>query len=161
VAQRHLNDHAGPDLGHAKAAYEDGFGYAAGVGDLFMAQMNRYGVVEAATAMRAPESSRLGAEALAEFRETRNWLGIWALLNVLAEWMAFVHDAEGAATIYGHLEANHHTPWDTPVVRQRRNAGLVAVGAEPAFEQWMAQGAEMDRDAIVAYSIARLTDLAS
>ena len=124
-----------------------------------MAQMNLYGVVEATTAMRV-ESSRLGVESLTEFRERRNWLGIWALLNVLAEWLAFVGDAEGAATIYGHLEAHHHLPWDTPVVRQRRSVGLAAVRGEAEVEQWMARGAGMDRDDVVAYAIDRLAERA-
>ena len=124
-----------------------------------MAQMNLYGVVEATTAMRV-ESSRLGVETLTEFRERRNWLGIRALLNVLAEWLAFVGDADGAATIYGHLEARHHLPWDTPVVRQRHRAGLAAVRVEAEVEQRMAQGAGMDRDDVVTYAIDRLGERA-
>ena len=159
VGQQHLNDAGNPDASAARAAYAEGLALAQRVGDLFMAQMNLYGVVEATTAMRV-ESSRLGVETLTEFRERRNWLGIWALLNVLAEWLAFVGDAEGAATIYGHLEAHHHLPWDTPVVRQRRSAGLAAVRGEAEVEQWMAQGVGMDRDDVVAYAIDRLAERA-
>jgi hypothetical protein len=74
----------------------------------------------------------------------------------LAEWLAFVGDREAAATIYGHLEAHHHPPWDTPAVRQRRSTGLGAVRTESNVALWMLRGAGMDRDGVVEYAIARL-----
>ena len=76
----------------------------------------------------------------------------------MAEWLAFVGDREAAATIYGHLEAHHHPPWDAPAVRQRRSTGLATVRTDPHVAQWMAHGAGMDRDGIVEYAIARLAE---
>ena len=154
--QQHLNDTGAMDPRAARDDYSHGVALAQGVGDVFMEQMNQYGVVEATTALRAQESSRVGVDALTAFRATRNWLGIWALLNDLAEWLAFVGDREAAATIYGHLEAHHHPPWDAPAVRQRRSTGLATVRTDSHVAQWMAHGAGMDRDGIVEYTIARL-----
>ena len=96
-------------------------------------------------------------DALTRFYDTRNWAGIWALLNVLAEWLVSEENAEAAGVIYGHLEAHQHRPWDNQVVRQRRLNGLAAMGQYSHSEQWMARGAGLDRDALVTYVIAQLT----
>ena len=107
--------------------FREGLALATSVDDVFMEQLNLYGVVDAATALRAPEAARVGLDTLARFYDTRNWAGIWALLNVLAEWLVSEENAEAAGVIYGHLEAHQHHPWDNQVVRRgRKSRGLDA-----------------------------------
>ena len=156
--QEHLNGREDPDPRTAWHYFRQGLALATSVDDVFMEQLNLYGVVDAATALRAPEAARVGLDALTRFYDTRNWTGIWALLNVLAEWLVSEGKAEAAGVIYGHLEAHQHRPWDNQVVRQRRLNGLAAMGQYSHSERWLARGAGLGRDALVTYVIAQLTD---
>ena len=155
--QEHLNGREDPDPRTAWHHFRHGLALATSVDDVFMEQLNLYGVVDAATALRAPEASRVGLDALTRFYGTRNWTGIWALLNVLAEWLVSEEKAEAAGVIYGHLEAHQHRPWDNQVVRQRRLNGLAAMSEYSYSRRWMARGAGLGRDALVTYVIAQLT----
>jgi predicted ATPase/DNA-binding SARP family transcriptional activator len=147
------------DARTARDDYAEGFALAQSVGDVFMEQMNFYGVVDATTVLRAADSARVGHDALTHFYESRNWIGIFGLLDSLSEWLAFEGHAEVASIIYGHLEAHHHSAWDSPLVRQRRVIGLDAVRTHDDAERWMARGSVMDRDRVVTFTIARLAEL--
>jgi hypothetical protein len=158
---RGLEQMTGADRSDANRAigfFEEGLGLAQDAGDMFIEFLNLTGAVFAATSIRSAEAPSMSAEVLNRYHDARNWLGIWGVLNLIAGWWAATGRLEAAGVLYGHLEAHHHQPWDAGPHRQLREHGLRQITRAPGGQQWMSRGADLDRDEIVAYTVALLTE---
>jgi hypothetical protein len=80
---------------------------------------------------------------------------LWLVIETVAGSFASAGRLDEAAVLYGHLEA-HCPPWALPAVRRARHRGLDRVRQLADFEMLMAQGADLDRDELVAYTLERL-----
>jgi predicted ATPase len=100
----------------------------------------------------SPDTAASFAQQLSALYERRDWGVIWWTLEAVASHWAQSGQVEGAAVLYGNLEADG---------RDSRGAfdsepQLEAARAHPLAESLMAQGAAMSRDEVVEYCLARL-----
>jgi predicted ATPase/class 3 adenylate cyclase len=143
------------DPGRAYAAAAEGVELARTGGDSNSECLNRAALAMAAVAHRRPDAGEICRHALTRNYDVRNWLGLWLLIETTASYLAASASLHEAAVLYGHLEA-HHAPWGLPAVYRARQRGLDRVRQLDDFEVLMAQGADMDRDELVIYTIDRL-----
>jgi predicted ATPase/class 3 adenylate cyclase len=106
----------------------------------------------AAAALHSPDAPEICLDAITRLYDIRGWAMLWLLIETVTGSFAASGRLQEGAVLYGHLEA-HHPPWDLPAVRQARQRGLNRVRQLPGFELLMAQGADMDRDELVAYTL--------
>jgi predicted ATPase len=148
------------DPGRAFTAAHEGVELARTGGDSNSECLNLAALAMAAVAHRRPDAGEICRHALTRNYDIRNWLGLWLLIETIASYFAASASLHEAAVLYGHLE-NHHAPWGLPAVHRARQRGLDRVRQLADFEVLMAQGAEMDRDELVAYTLERLKVLAA
>jgi hypothetical protein len=144
--------HAGHDL---VTSAIDGLELSRAAGDVHDEGKNLVFVVTVATRFRHQDAGEMCRDALVRLYDTRYWSQVWAALEPIARWMIATGDVERAAVLYGHLEA-HHPPWDRPITRRARQAGLRAVHELPNAGELMSRGASMDRDELIAFVIDEL-----
>jgi hypothetical protein len=143
------------DPERAFAAAREGVGLARTVRDRF-AECNSLSVLAmAAVALRHPDAGEICRDAIGRLYDLRYWQVLWLVIETVAGFFAGTGHLQEAALLYGHLEA-HRPPWGLPAVRRARQRGLDRVRQLPEFESRMAQGADMDRDELVAYALERL-----
>jgi hypothetical protein len=87
--------------------------------------------------------------------ELRDWLMLWPLVEHAAGYFAGAGMVQDATVIYGHLDA-HRAPWGGQVARRARQRGLERVQQLAEHDLLMSEGAEMDRDQLVIYTLDRL-----
>ena len=109
----------------------------------------------AAVALRRPDAGEICRDAITRIYDVRMWHVVWLLIETVAGFFAAVGRVQEAAVLYGHLEA-HHPPFGIPAVRRARQRGLDRVRQLAEYDILMAQGADMDRDELVAYTLDRL-----
>jgi hypothetical protein len=143
------------DPERAFAAAREGVVLARTARDPF-AECNSLSVLAmAAVALRQPDAGEICRDALTRLYDLRYWQVLWLVTETLAGSLAAAGHLHEAAVLYGHLEA-HRPPWGLPAVRRARQRGLDRVRQLPDFELLMAQGADMDREELVAYTLERL-----
>jgi predicted ATPase/class 3 adenylate cyclase len=145
------------DPKRAFAAAREGIELARSVRDLWAESFNLTALSFAAVALRRPDISEICRDALGRLYDRRFWQAVWLVIETVAGWFAAVDRLDEAALIYGHLDA-HHPPWGLPAVQRARQRGLDRIRQLADFEVLMAQGADMDRDELVAYTLERLAD---
>ncbi len=89
--------------------------------------------------------------------EIRDWLMLWPLVEHAAGYFAGAGMVQDAAVVYGHLDA-HHAPWGGQAARRARQHGLDRVRQLTEYDLLMAEGADMDRDQLVIYTLDRLAE---
>ena len=136
----------------ALAFYMHGLELARNVGDIHEEGKNALGVVWATTVLRTVEAAAIGHEALLRLVDNRHWSLIWIATEIVASHLFFESNIEAAALIYGHLEA-HHPAWGGEHGRVR---ALQRLRKQPGAEQWLARGASMTDDEVVALVLDRL-----
>jgi predicted ATPase len=141
----------------AFAAAHDGLVLARKVRDLFSESNNLSALSFAAVALRHPDAEGICRDALVRLYDIRHWQVTWLVIETTAGWFAAAGRLDEAAVLYGHLDA-YHPPWGLPPVRRARQRGLDRVRQLPEYDLLMAQGADMDRDELVAYTLERLED---
>jgi hypothetical protein len=143
------------DPERAFAAAREGVALARTVRDRF-AECNSFSMLAmAAVALRHPDAGQICRDAIGRLYDLRYWQVLWLVIETVAGFFAGTGHLQEAALLYGHLEA-HRPPWGLPAVRRARQRGLDRVRQLPEFESRMAQGADMDRDELVAYALERL-----
>jgi tetratricopeptide (TPR) repeat protein len=88
--------------------------------------------------------------------DTRMWYSIWAAVEPIANNLARTGHTQAAATIVGHLTTQENT-WDGLIFGSRQHT-LDLVGLDEHADEWMANGAAMTRDEIVAYTLDQLPE---
>jgi predicted ATPase/class 3 adenylate cyclase len=106
----------------------------------------------AVAALHSSDAAEICYDAITRLYDIRGWAMLWLVIETVAGSFAASDRLQEAAVLYGHLEA-HHPPWDLPAVRRARQRGLDRVRQLQEFESLMAQGSDMDRDELVAYSL--------
>ena len=84
--------------------------------------------------------------------DTRSWFAIWPALDVIARCVAESH-TELSARVVGYLDA-HVTAFGRSVAVRRHTLDIVRRHEKGGT--WMAQGAALDRDALLTHLIERL-----
>ena len=122
---------------------------------------NAEGVVLQATALALVTAT--GADALTHLRwvltrlyELRFWRSVWNAIEVAASQLIRGGLVEAGAVLLGHTEANCAVD---AFVRAMHDDGLSAIRAQPDAARWLALGAHMDRDRLVAYALDQLAEL--
>jgi predicted ATPase/class 3 adenylate cyclase len=145
------------DPQRAFTAAHDGVMLARSVGDPYAEGLNLTALAFAAVALHRPDADEICRDAITRLDHHRHWLVIWLVIETTAGFFAATGRLHQAAVLYGHLEA-HRPPWGLPAVRRARQRGIDRVRQLVEFEFLMAQGADMDRDELVAYTLERLQD---
>jgi hypothetical protein len=122
---------------------------------LFAERGNLSVLAMAAVALHRPDAGEICRDAIARIYDLRHWQFLWLVIETVAGSFATAGRLHEAAVLYGHLEA-HHQPWGLPAVRRARQRGLDRVRQQAEHDLLMAQGADMDRDDLVAYTLDRL-----
>jgi predicted ATPase/class 3 adenylate cyclase len=129
---------------------------ARSVRDLVAEGVNLATMAFAATALRRSDAVDIVRDCIVRLYDMRFWNVLWLLLETAAGSFATSGDLESSAVVYGHLEA-HQPPWGIPAVRRARDRGLGLARQHADSDSLMAHGAAMDRDELVAYTVAHLT----
>ena len=123
---------------------------------------NAEGVVLQATALALVTAN--GADAVTHLRrvltrlyELRFWRSVWNAIEVAASQLIRGGLVEAGAVLLGHTEANCAVD---AFVRTMHDDGLNAIRSQPDSARWLALGAQMDRDRLVAHALGRLAELA-
>jgi hypothetical protein len=90
-------------------------------------------------------------DAIARAYDCRIWQVLWLVIETTAGSLAATGRLAQAAVVYGHLAA-HHPPSAIAGVGRARQRRPDRVRQLPEFESLMAQGADMDRHELVAYT---------
>jgi predicted ATPase/class 3 adenylate cyclase len=141
----------------AFAAACEGVALARTARDLFGECANLATLAMAAVALRRRDAAEICRDAITRVYGCRFWHFLRLVIETVAGVFAATGRLEEAAVLYGHLES-HHRPWGIPAVGRARQRGLDRVRQLPGFELLMAQGADMDRDELVAYTLECLED---
>jgi hypothetical protein len=147
------------DAQRAFTVADEGVALAQTVQDLSAEATNLYARALAGVALHRPDSAEICRHALSRLYDFRFWHLVFLQIDVAAGLFATADCLEEAAVIYGHLDA-HHPPWGVSSAHRARQRGLDRVRQLTDFESLMAQGADMDRDELVAYTLKRLEDAA-
>ncbi len=94
-------------------------------------------------------------DALSRSYDIRLWMGVLLALKTCAFHLLDT-DPEGAATVMGY--SSPRATLVTPTSIEIRERTVAAVADMPKGQEWMANGAQMDRHQIVAYAFSRLAD---
>ena len=123
---------------------------------------NAEGVVLQATALALVTAT--GADAVTHLRrvltrlyQLRFWRSVWNAIEVAASQLIHGGLVEAGAVLLGHTEANCAVD---AFVRTMHDDGLNAVRFHPDSARWLALGARMDRDQLVAHALGNLAELA-
>jgi hypothetical protein len=81
------------------------------------------------------------------------WGNLFAVMESLAAWLAGTGRVEPAATALGYLEAKGQR---LPEMARRRSRALALVLEDPNAPRWLAAGARLDRDQLVALVLREL-----
>jgi hypothetical protein len=103
-------------------------------------------------AVLTPECRQIFARML----DTRMWFTIRAAVEAIANNLARTGHTQAAATIVGHLTTQENT-FDGLISGLRQHT-LDLVGLDEHADEWMANGAAMTRDEIVAYTLDQLPE---
>jgi hypothetical protein len=144
----------------AYTAAHDGVALARNVRDPYAEGLNLSALAFAAVALHRPDADETCRDAISRLYDLRHSQVIWLVIETTAGFFATTGRLHEAAILYGHLDA-HHPPWGVPAVRRARQRGLDRVRQLVEFELLMAQGADMDRDELVAYTVERLEHAAA
>jgi hypothetical protein len=109
----------------------------------------------AAVALRHRDAKQICRDAITRLYDLRYWQVLWIVIETVAGFLAAAGHLHEAAVLYGHLDA-HHPPWGLPAVHRARQRGLNHIRQLDDVDELMAQGADMDRDELVAYTLKRL-----
>jgi predicted ATPase len=140
------------DAQSAFTAADEGVALARTVRDLSTEATNLSARSFAGVALHRPDAADICRDAIARIYDLRFWHLVFLQIDVAAGLLARADRLEEAAVIYGHLDA-HHPPWGVPDAHRARQRGLDRVRHLPDFELLMAQGADMDRDELVACTL--------
>jgi predicted ATPase/class 3 adenylate cyclase len=143
------------DAQSAFTVADEGVALARTVQDLSTEATNLSARVFAGVALHRPDAAEICRDAIARIYDLRFWHLVFLQIDVAAGLFAAADRLDEAAVIYGHLDA-HHPPWGVSDAHRARQRGLDRVRHLPDFELLMAQGADMDRDELVAYTLDRL-----
>jgi hypothetical protein len=144
-----------PDPERAFTAARQGVAIARTAGDRFVESWNNFMLAVAALALHRPDAMEICRDAMVRLYEIRDWLMLWPLVEHTAGYFAGAGMVQDAAVIYGHLDA-HHAPWGAQAARRARQQGLDRVRQLAEYDLLMAEGADMDRDQLVIYTLDRL-----
>jgi DNA-binding CsgD family transcriptional regulator len=129
---------------------------AAETGNLYLEGLATLSIGFMAPRMDAVDAAKALHDALTRLYASRNWLNLWAVMEALAlHWARTGHD-ERAAVLIGYLENGdiRHA-----VFVDRRQKAFAALRQSVDAEAWLAVGAGLDRDQVVAYALNELDDL--
>jgi hypothetical protein len=143
------------DAQSAFTAASEGVELARTVQDLMAEGLNVSTRAFAAAALHRPDAAEICRDAITRLYDLRLWYVVYLQIDVAAVLFATTDRLHEAAIIYGHLDA-HHPPWGVPTAYRARQRGLDRVRQLANYEPLMAQGADMDRDELVAYTLERL-----
>jgi hypothetical protein len=143
------------DAERAFIAASEGIVLARTVRDLFCEGSNLSALVFAAVALNRPDTAQICRDAITWLYDLRYWQLLWLVMDTTPRFFVAAGSVHEASVLYGHLEA-HHPPFGIPAARRARQRGLDRVRQLADFELLMAQGADMDRDELVAYTFERL-----
>jgi len=87
-------------------------------------------------------------DAVAGAYADRAWYDLWPSLPILAAWWTSHDQPEAAAVIVGHLDAHHIASTDETTRTTLRS--------HPNADRWLAHGAQLDREQLVAYVLGQL-----
>ena len=104
--------------------------------------------------LRRSDAEQICAEVLRRLHEARSWGDVWYILEITFVLWANAGRTGNAGVLLGFLEAQnlHHT-----LIAEARAASALAVRASPGISATIADGADLDRDQVVAYALAHLT----
>jgi hypothetical protein len=131
------------------------------VGDVNLGGDARRAVAFATTCHRPDEAAAGVCQAAVIYLyDNAQWYRLWQVMESVALVLASNRRLEDASVVLGHLDA-HHPPfgWETHLGFPAKARELVRRDA--CSEQWMAQGAALDRDDVVAVAIEGLRQLLS
>jgi predicted ATPase/class 3 adenylate cyclase len=148
------------DAQSAFTAANEGVALARVVQDLSAEGDNLHARALAAVALRRPDAAEICRDAITRLYDLRFWVHVFLQIEAAAGLLAAADRLHEAAIIYGHLDA-HHPPWGLPAVQRARQRGLDRIHQLADVDLLMAQGADMDRDELVAYTLKRLGDAAA
>jgi predicted ATPase/class 3 adenylate cyclase len=136
------------------AAYE-GVELARTVRDQHMECLNLSVLTMAAVALHRPDAAKICRDALTRSYDLRFSPLLGLELDTIVKFFTAAGSLEEAAVLCGYLEA-HQVPWGVPAARRARQRAIDRVRQLPQFDMLMAQGADMDRDELVAYTLEHL-----
>ena len=142
-----------PDPAGALAIYRAGLELARSVSDVHHECVLLPAVVFAAAEIRGPQTAVLCRDALARLYENRSWPFIWLSMAAMSTWMVAVGDIEGAALVYGHIDA-HNPPWSGI---DGRVSALAFLRDRPDAVELIALSAADTRDQLVLHILAHLS----
>jgi predicted ATPase/DNA-binding SARP family transcriptional activator len=146
-----------PSMASAIDFHSDGIVTARSARADFPESQNLQGLLDAMVSTDAPDAPRLCAEALRRLHDLRYWLYLWRVVDGAAWLLASRGNLNGAATTLGHLDA-HVAPW-TAQPRSATRAILAKQEQMVPIATLSAQGAEMQRDAVVRFVIDEISRL--
>ncbi len=94
---------------------------------------------------------------LEEVYDARFWMTVWQILDAVTFALARRGELEPSALILGHLD--QEADLGTGDLLTRRHESSALVRADPQADEWLARGAAMSADAIVALALDRLSAL--
>jgi predicted ATPase len=143
------------DPERAFAAAQDGLELARSFGDPSTECANLLPLAMAAVVLRRPDGRAICRDAIARCYDVRMWHVVWLLIETAAGFFAAGGNFQEAAVLYGHLET-HRPPFGMPGARRARQRGLDRLRQFAEADVLMAQGAAMDRDELIAYTVDSL-----
>jgi predicted ATPase/class 3 adenylate cyclase len=144
-----------PDPQAAFTIASEGVALARTVQDLTAEGLNLTTRAFAGVALHRPDAADICRDAMTRFYDLRFWLLVYLQIEAAAGIFATADRLHDAAIIYGHLDA-HHPPWGLAPGHRARQRGLDRIRQLADVDQLMAQGADMGRDELVAYTLERL-----
>jgi predicted ATPase len=145
------------DAQSAFTAASEGVVLARTVQDLPSESLNLSARAFAAISLHRPDAAEIVRDTMTRLYDLRFWYLVYPQIDVAAGLFATTDRLHEAAIIYGYLDA-HHPPWGDTTAHRARQRGLDRVRQLADVDRLMAQGADMNRDELVAYTLERLRD---
>ena len=152
------------DAQAALVSFRRAFDLAREAGDLNVENRSVFGSMIATTLLADrlddPDDghvTNLQRAALIRYRNTQSPVLLVPTIDAVAYRFAVTGRTEGAAVIYGHLDA-HHRPFAFIPIQRMRHTGLELVRGVSGAAAWMARGAAMNADELFTFTLDHLPE---
>ena len=144
-----------PDYQAALALYRNGIDLARASSAVVAEGLNLAGAAQAMNALDLPDTDAACTDTLRFLHTHRLWSHVWVFMVTIASRLASTERIHPASVLLGNLEA-HHPPLTAQFTQRQRSQALEQVRKHQQAQEWMAEGAGLDRDQVVAYALQQL-----
>lgn len=145
----------------AIAHYREAVRLASSVGDRYFEGFALSAIAMVTVRVRDDDAADALRQAISALYEARTWMLLYGILITAAVHLAWNGANEPAAVLFGWLDARDLHPPDPAFAKgaltRTRQEFIVDLENNPQGSAWLAEGAQLDADAIVQYALRTLT----